>query len=133
MPRLIVKCKYFRNQKHGSNHLNYIATRDGVDTLDDAWMAKKTTSAQKELIDLIVNKYADTKSLDEYGDYLRDGTRGIASEFITRAVEEHSELIEKEKTYLDYIATRPRAERIGEHGLFSDDGRTVFFQKKLKR
>ncbi len=26
------------------------------------------------------------------------------------------------KTYADYIATRPRAERFGSHGLFTDDG-----------
>lgn len=26
------------------------------------------------------------------------------------------------KTYADYIATRPRAERIGKHGLFTDAG-----------
>ena len=29
------------------------------------------------------------------------------------------------KTYADYIATRPRAERIGKHGLFTDEGREV--------
>lgn len=116
MPRLIVKCKYFRNQKHGSNHLNYIATREGVDTLDDAWMAKKATAVQKELIESVIVKYADAKSLDEYYSYLSDGTRGSATEFITRVVEEHTELIENEKTYLDYIATRPRSERLGSMG-----------------
>lgn len=26
------------------------------------------------------------------------------------------------KTYADYITTRPRAERFGSHGLFTDDG-----------
>lgn len=29
------------------------------------------------------------------------------------------------KTYADYIATRPRAERIGGHGLFTDEGKEV--------
>lgn len=133
MPRLIVKCKYFRSQKHGSNHLNYIATREGVDTLDDAWMAKKATAAQKELIESIIGKYADAKSLDEYDSYLSDGTRGSATEFITRVVEEHTELIENEKTYLDYIATRPRAERLGEHGLFTDDGKTVVLSEEAEK
>lgn len=133
MPRLIVKCKYFRNQKHGSNHLNYIATREGVDTLDDAWMAKKATAVQKELIESVIVKYADAKSLDEYYSYLSDGTRGSATEFITRVVEEHTELIENEKTYLDYIATRPRSERLGEHGLFTDDGKTVVLSEEAEK
>ena len=33
------------------------------------------------------------------------------------------------KTYADYIATRPRAERFGSHGLFTDDGVAVDLQK----
>lgn len=30
--------------------------------------------------------------------------------------------MEGSKTYADYIATRPRAEKFGTHGLFTDDG-----------
>lgn len=33
------------------------------------------------------------------------------------------------KTYADYIATRPRAERIGSHGLFTNDGEQVVLSK----
>ena len=33
------------------------------------------------------------------------------------------------KTYADYIATRPRAERFGSHGLFTDDGVQVQLEK----
>lgn len=33
------------------------------------------------------------------------------------------------KTYADYIATRPRAERFGAHGLFTDDGEPVHLSK----
>lgn len=33
------------------------------------------------------------------------------------------------KTYADYIATRPRAERFGSHGLFTDDGVAVNLSK----
>ena len=38
-----------------------------------------------------------------------------------------------EKTYLDYMATRPRAERIsGAHGLFSQAGREIDLTKSSK-
>lgn len=34
-----------------------------------------------------------------------------------------------EKTYADYIATRPRAERFGSHGLFTDEGEPVILSR----
>ena len=36
---------------------------------------------------------------------------------------------ERDTTYADYIATRPRAERIGQHGLFTDAGVEVDLDK----
>ena len=50
---------------------------------------------------------------------------GYASEFITRALEDNADAVADRKTYADYIATRPRAERFGSHGLFTDDGTEV--------
>lgn len=58
----------------------------------------------------------------EYEDYLKEPTLGNASEFITRALEDNANEALNTKTYADYIATRPRAERFGSHGLFTDDG-----------
>ena len=58
--------------------------------------------------------------MEEYGDYNTKRTKGAASEFISAIIENYPELL-SDKTYLDYIATRPRVERIeGTHGLFSD-------------
>lgn len=65
----------------------------------------------------------------EYEDYLKDKTIGTASEFITRALEENVDEMMHTTTYADYIATRPRVERIGSHGLFTDDGVVVDLQK----
>ena len=46
-----------------------------------------------------------------------------ASEFISRAIEDNAASdAMNAKPYADYIATRPRAERFGSHGLFTDDG-----------
>lgn len=58
----------------------------------------------------------------EYEDYLKEPTVGNASEFITRALEDNAYEVMQTKTYADYIATRPRAQRFGSHGLFTDDG-----------
>lgn len=65
----------------------------------------------------------------EYEDYLNKPTRENASEFISRAIEDHADEIMTSKTYADYIATRPRAERIGSHGLFTEEGVQVNLAK----
>lgn len=56
-------------------------------------------------------------------------TRENASEFISRAIENHADEIMTSKTYADHIATRPRAERIGSHGLFTEEGVQVNLAK----
>lgn len=63
--------------------------------------------------------------MHEYEDYLSSPNIGTASEFITRAVEDHAEYLMSKKTYADYIATSPRAQRFGSHGLFTDDGTEI--------
>ena len=64
--------------------------------------------------------------------HLSAPNRGNASEFISRALEEHVDSSSDRKTYADYIATRPRAERFGSHGLFTDDGVQVCLEKVSK-
>lgn len=59
-------------------------------------------------------------------------TIGTASEFITHTVEENAVQMTDSKTYADYIATRPRAQRFGSHGLFTDDGVQVQLSKVSK-
>lgn len=57
----------------------------------------------------------------EYEDYQKNSTIGNASEFISRALEDNAvEALDREG-YARYIATRPRVERYGSHGLFTDD------------
>lgn len=59
----------------------------------------------------------------EYEDFLSSPTRGNASEFITRALEDNYDQIAKRENYVSYIASRPRAQHTGAHALFtgSDD------------
>lgn len=110
-------------------YAKYIATREGVEKIDDSNKYLPATEKQKKLISKILKDFPDSKGLFEYEDYLKDKTGLSASEFISRALEENTLLMLRSKTYADYIATRPRAERIGTHGLFTSDGVVVNLNK----
>lgn len=124
MARLVTKFKYLKPTEHVSrgDYAKYIATREGVDKIDDSFKLNPVTVKQENLIQKILQDFPDSKNSLEYEDYLRNKTIGTASEFITRAIEENTVSMMNSKTYADYIATRPRAERFGSHGLFTDDG-----------
>lgn len=124
MPRLIFKCPYIKGGTsaacaHLENYVQYMATRNGVERIDpgcDGWQA---TKRQKEMIKQILRDFPLSRGMFEYEDYLMTPTRSNASEFITRALEDNYDRIAKMDNYLNYIATRPRAQRIGSHGLFT--------------
>ena len=131
MARLITKFKYLKpdERNHFGGYAEYIATREGVEKIDESKRNAPATNKQKQLIKKILSDFPDSKSSLEYEDYLKDKTVGAASEFITRVLEENADEMMHTKTYADYIATRPRAERFGSHGLFTDDGVAVDLKK----
>ena len=131
MARLITKFKYLKpeDRKNIGGYAEYIATREGVEKIDESRKFAPATNKQKQLIKKILSDFPDSRSSLEYEDYLKDKTIGTASEFITRALEENADEMMHTTTYADYIATRPRVERIGSHGLFTDDGVAVDLQK----
>lgn len=122
MARLVLKCRYLKSgsAKHAGNHVKYIATRDGVEKLDDSWKSLPATKAQKKLIDELISDFPDSSNSFEYQDYLSTPTRGTASEFITQTLENNIDLIDKRENYVGYIAMRPHVEKSGTHGLFTD-------------
>lgn len=124
MAKLITKFKYLKSSARQSvgGYAKYIATREGVEKVDDTFKTDPPTEKQKKLIERILRDFPDSNSMLEYEDYLKEPTLGNASEFITRALEDNAHEALNAKTYADYIATRPRAERFGSHGLFTDDG-----------
>ena len=124
MAKLITKFKYLKPSARQSvgGYAKYIATREGVEKVDDTFKTDPSTEKQKKLIERILRDFPDSNSMLEYEDYLKEPTLGNASEFITRALEDNANEALNVKTYADYIATRPRAERFGSHGLFTDDG-----------
>lgn len=124
MAKLVTKFKYLKpgeNRKVGG-YAQYIATREGVEKIDDTVKFAPATVKQKQLIKKLINDFPDSKEMLEYEDYLKEQTVGNASEFITRVLEDNAYEVMNTKTYADYIATRPRAQRFGSHGLFTDDG-----------
>lgn len=124
MAKLITKFKYLKPaaRQSAGGYAKYIATREGVEKVDDTFKNDLPTEKQKKLIDKILRDFPDSKDMLEYEDYLKEPTLGNASEFISRALEDNAHKAVGVKTYADYIATRPRAERFGSHGLFTDDG-----------
>ena len=56
-------------------------------------------------------------------------TIGNASELISRVLEQNVDLIGTRRNYVDYLANRPRVERVGEHGLFTDAGEPGHLKK----
>ena len=110
-------------------YARYIATREGVEKLDDSHRHAPATKKQQTLIEKILRDFPESKGGPEYEDFQREQTVGSASEFISMAIEENLDAVANTKTYADYIATRPRAERFGSHGLFTDEGVEVQLSK----
>lgn len=108
--------------KRAGNYARYIATREGVVLAEDTLKHLPATQKQEGLIQQILKDFPDSTDLHEYGDYRQNPTRENASEFISQALENHSgELAQREK-YVSYIAERPGVEKLGKHGLFTDEG-----------
>ena len=120
MAGLIVKSPYIKGGGGGSvsGYLRYIATRERVEILPDG---RPPTRKQEQLIAKLAKDFPDTRTLVEYSDYAERPTKASASALITMALEEHWEEVRASDGYARYIATRPRAERLGSHGLFGDE------------
>lgn len=120
MARLIVKSPYYKCGGNAtlSGYLRYIATRERVELLPDG---RPPTRKQEQLITKLVKDFPDSKTLYEYEDYIEKPTKSNASALITMALESNWDMLSTMEGYAGYIATRPRAERLGSHGLFGDD------------
>lgn len=120
MARLIVKNPYIKcgGGKSAGGYLKYIATRERVEIIPDD---RLPTKKQEQLIAKLVKDFPDAKELMEYEDYAAYPTKAKASALITLTLETNWDKLSSIDGYAGYIALRPRAERLGEHGLFGDD------------
>ena len=119
MARLIVKSPYIKcgGGNSAGGYMRYIAARERVELIQDD---RPPTRKQEQLIAKLVKDFPDARKLDEYADYQEHPTKANASVFISQALEENWSDVQKLDGYMKYIATRPRAERLGSHGLFGD-------------
>ena len=131
MAKLIFKVNYFKPNHPNSRggYARYIATRDGVEKDDSHKLTLKATDKQEELIEKLTKDFPSSLGTDEYSAYKESPTVGNATDYISATIEDNLSSIINSPTYADYIATRPRAERIGSHGLFSSGDEPIVLSK----
>ena len=131
MAKLIFKVNYFKPNHPNSRggYARYIATRDGVEKNDSGKITLKATDKQEELIEKLTKDFPSSLGTNEYSAYKESPTVGNATDYISATIEDNLSSIINSPTYADYIATRPRAERIGSHGLFSSGDEPIVLSK----
>lgn len=131
MPKIIFTSRYLRDAPPAQleSYVRYIGTREGVEKVDESKLLLPATVNQHTLIRQLIRDIPASKAMLEYTDFLLHPTIGNASEFISCALEQNLNLVVKKENYVDYIANRPRVERVGEHGLFTDAGQPVMLSK----
>ncbi len=133
-PRIIFKCSHIKGggekaAAHLGNYIKYAATRDGVERIDPGKATLPATDKQAKLVEQLLRDFPSSKGSFEYEDYQAAPIRGNASEFITRTIEDNYESIAQRENYVDYIASHPRVQKLGTHGLFTaNDGPLVLAQ-----
>lgn len=116
-------------RKHKANYVKYMATRDGAELVKSENRYLDATDKQKELINGLIKDFPDAKDSFEYDDFLKYPTRENASSLISSIMDLNLEAILTRKNYVDYIANRPRVERIEENGMFTDQDGIVNLQE----
>ena len=132
MPRLIFKCPYIqggskRAAAHLGSYIRYMATREGAQRLPEQTAQLPATEKQRQMVERLLRDFPLSRGTFEYEDYAAAPTRGNASDFITRALEDNYDRAAKKENYVQYIAGRPRAQCTGAHALFtgSDESLTL--------
>ena len=131
MPKIIFTSRYMKAAPAAqlANYVKDIATREGVEKIDESKRELPATVAQKKLIAQLLKDFPEAKNMLEYEDFKRYPTIGTASEFISTVLEWNQDQLSDRENYVDYLANRPRVERVGEHGLFTDAGTPVVISK----
>ena len=115
--------------KHAGNYARYIATREGVELAEDTSRHLQATVKQEQMIRQLLKDFPDSTDLHEYADYKAKPTRENASEFISQVMELHSGEMGNREKYVSYIAQRPGVEKMGKHGLFTDEGVPIVMEQ----
>ena len=125
MAKFGTKFGYLKAGSSRGGYTKYIATREGVEKLNDPLRDLPVTPSQQEFIQKLLVDFPDSKDLLEYEDYKKSPTLGSASDFISQAIEFHIGELSGRSGYLKYMGMRPRVEKQGSHGLFSYAGEPI--------
>ena len=134
MARLILHARYFApNAKKRATRLSYLmkyyATREGVEKPNHKQENHFPASEnQQETIRKMLEQVPELADTHEYEDYTETPAVANASELITRGAE-YLLHVGKPDIYLQYIAERPRVEKIGDHGLFAQTDEPIDLPK----
>jgi len=132
MAKLIFKCRYLKSGSGAAGYLKYFATRDGVEKNNGEWAQLLVTEAQQKLIRQLLKDFPDMRNSFEHQDYLQSPTRGTAAEFITAALDQHADSLNRREQYVEYISRRPHVEKLGAHGLFSDTDEPISLEDAMR-
>ena len=134
MAKLIFISPYLKGSSNSArlaNHVRYISTRDGVQTLNDSAKNLPPTKKQEEYIQKLTKKFSEAKLLPEYDEYVSEPSRYTASEFIEQTEEIYSFDLDERENFVDYIANRPGVKKIREHGLWNAGGQVPVMQTAM--
>lgn len=134
VPRLIFKCPYIqggskKSAAHLGNYVRYMATREGAQRLPEQTAQLPVTEKQRQMVERLLRDFPLSRGTFEYEDYAAAPTRGNASEFISRALEDNYDRAAKKENYIQYIAGRPHAQRTGAHALFTGSDESLTLSK----
>ena len=103
MARLVTKFKYMKpGARHGAGgYARYIATREGVEKLDESYRLSPAGKNQRQLIERLLRDFPDAKDMLEYEDYQNAPTQGHANAFIRQVQEDFAEPMSRMENYLD--------------------------------
>ena len=134
MAKLIFISPYLKGSSNSArlaNHVRYISTRDGVQTLSNSAKNLPPTKKQEEYIQKLTKKFSEATLLPEYDEYVSAPSRYSASEFIEQTEEIYSFNLDERENFIGYIANRPGVKKLNEHGLWNADGQVPVMQTAM--
>ena len=129
MAKFILKWRYYKpgakNKSHRENEVKYIATREGVEKCDESWKFENPTREQERAITKLTQTFPSSLQSQEYQDYTKTPNRYTASQLIDKICFDNKDEISEMENYVQYIGLRPRVEKQGTHGLFSQEDEPI--------
>ena len=127
MAKIIVKSSYLKPnaRRNVGNYVRYIATREGVEKIDESKKYLPATEKQKQIISRLLKACPDEAQNPCAVAYANKPTRENADRLLLYFADEHAVLLGSREDYVSYIAQRPNVETVDEnhsHGLFTDNG-----------